>query len=379
MRRLLPIVLLAAACGSTPPTGPIQDPDQMGRPLELEQRERGRERSEGREPDARSTSRVLAYVNGEVITYRDILLRAGPQLAVLGEEDQKDLLEKETLLSILRDRVVYHAAVDQGVEMTRDQLDTERARRVADLERNGGTLTAFLAERGMTRREFDEELKRSFVTEKFMLSAMGLAGGAPRVRPMTDVFVSPGEVRQFWERNQDLFREPERARLRFLTLRAERDVEDREAAVEAARAKVEAARQRLLAGEDWVPVYREAVGDYAQEDAYGLLEIQRGERAPWIEDFAFGNDRGAVSEVIQKGTAYFLMQAEGHSAERVAPFDEVYERIRGRIGQVRRAMAQYEVELKLLEGAAIEPPERAEELRSILRGARRRIQDEAGF
>ena len=41
---------------------------------------------------------VLAHELGHVKN-RDILLRAGPQLAVLGEESQRGMLERETLLS----------------------------------------------------------------------------------------------------------------------------------------------------------------------------------------------------------------------------------------------------------------------------------------
>ncbi len=379
MRRLLPLFVLLAACGSTPPGGEIFDPENMGRPLELEQREQARAagaKAPENAPDERSTNRVLAYVNGEVVTYRDVLLRVGPQLAVLGEEDQKEMLERETLLSILRDRVVYYAAAERGVEMSRDELDAERKKRVAELQRSGGTLAAFLAERGMTRREFDQEIQRGWVTQRFMLSAMGLGGGDPRVRPMTDVFVAPGEVRAYWERRQDLFREPARARLRFMAVRANRAAADRAAAVEAARVAAESARERLVAGEDWVPVYRETMGEYAEEDAYGLLEIRRGERAAWIEDFAFESPRGAVSEVIPKGATFFLMQAEGSSAARVVPYEEVYERIRGRLGQVRRGMAAYEVELKLLETTSLQPPEIAERLRTMLRASRRKMMDE---
>ena len=379
MRRLIPILilLLAAACSQTRPIGELENPDEMARPLELEQREAARLAPEvERAPDEFSTSRVIAYVDGEVITYRDILLRAGPQLAVLGEEDQKGMLERETLMTILRDRVVYHAAVERGVGMTRDQLDAERKTRVDELERSGGTLTAFLAERGMSRQEFDEEIKRGWVTQRFMLSAMGLGGGDPRVRPMTDVFVAPGEVRLYWERHPEMFKEPEHAQLQFLTVRAPSGAPDREAAILEAAAIAEAARARLVAGEDWVPVYRQTVGDFAEEDAYGLIDLRRGERADWIEEFAFGSERGTVSEVIRKGSTFFVMRAVGHWEDRVVPYDEVHDRIRSRLGQVRRGMAAYEVKLKLLETSSIQPPERAEELRTLLRTARRKMMDE---
>jgi len=386
MRRilLLPTILLLAACPSVPPQGEVEDPAAMGRPLELEQREQARtaikadaDSAPAAGPDARSSSRVLAYVNGEVITYRAVLLKVGPQLAVLGEEGQKRQLEDQALLDILRDRVVFHASVEAGVRMTRDQLDAERALRMKDLKANGGTLEAFLAERGMTRREYDQGIRREWSMQRFMMSALGLGGGDPRVRPMTDVFVSPDEVRKYWERHPDRYREPAHAELHILRVKADRATPDREAAVAAAKAKAEVAHKALLDGEDWVPVYRRTIGaEAAAEDAYGLLSFRRGERAAWMEEFAFGNPKGTVCEApVPLGTSFVVMVAAGFAAERVVPYDEVQESVRSQLGQVRRQMASYEVELKLLERASVEPAERATDLRDLLRASRRDLMD----
>jgi len=362
----------------------------MGRPLELERREIARavpaaeveaEAKAARELDARSTSRVLAYVNGEVITYRAILLEVGPQLAVLGEEGQRAQLESQALLDILRDRVVYHAALEAGVRMSRDQLDAQRAQRTKELGASGGTLEAFLAERGMTRREFDEDIRREWSMQRFMMSALGLGGGDPRVRPMTDVFVSPREVQAYWTRNPDRYREPAHAELRLLRIRADRTNPDREAAMAEAEEKANAAHQALQAGEDWVPVYRRTIGeDAVAEDAYGLLSFQRGERAAWMEEFGFGNPKGTVcSEPKRIGTSFYVLVAEGFADDRLVPYKEVQDRVRTQLSQVRRGMASYEVELKLIERASIEPVERATDLRDMLRTSRRELMDRFGL
>ena len=97
--------------------------ESMGAPVHASRAARASEMpTDDLRPGDRSPSRVLAYVDGQVITYRDVLLRVGPQLAVLGEEDQRRELERGALQDILRDRVVYHAALQRGVEMPRDTL-----------------------------------------------------------------------------------------------------------------------------------------------------------------------------------------------------------------------------------------------------------------
>jgi hypothetical protein len=394
MRRIIPFLLLLSACGSTPPQGQLEDPEAMGRPLELERREQARAATAkgpgddtvtmtGSEPaqDERSSSRVLAYVNGEVITYRAVLLEVGPQLAVLGEESQRRELEQQALLDILRNRVVYHAALEAGVQMNRDQLDTERTRRLKDLAGTGGTLDAFLAERGMTRREFDEDIRREWTMQRFMSSAMGMGGGDRRVRPMVDTWVRPEDVRKYWERNPERYREAAHAKLYIMRIKADRANPDREAAVAEAGAKASEAHAALVGGEDWVPVYRRTVGpDVVAEDAYGLLRFQRGERAAWMEEFAFDNPKGSVcSEPRQTGTSFYVMVAAGSAEERIVPYDEVQEQVRQQLGQIKRSMASYEVELKLLERASVEPADKATGLREMLRTSRRDLMDRFGL
>ncbi len=380
MRYLLLVALLATACSSNDggDVAPV-NPAEMGRPLDLERARSASQDAPDRAPDTGSTSRVLATVDSDVITYRAVLLRIGPQLAVLGEDAQKREVVDQALVDILRDRIMYHAALEAGVTMSRDAIDEERTKRVKEIERSGGTLGAFLSERGMTRREYDEEIRRGRMVELYMRSAIGLAGGDPRVRPMTDTFVAPGLVRSYWERHAELFTEPAHAKLRVMSVKVDRRASDPKSARAAAKSRIERAQRRLRAGEDWVPVYRETAPKQAEEDPYGLQEIRRGDRSAVIEDFAFTSPKGTVSKIQELRTAFLLMQAEGAQEERVVPYEEVQDRIRAQLAKVRRQVAYYEVELQLLEDAVIRPDRREDEIRALLSKSRRALLDKFGL
>lgn len=373
------VALAAGGCGSTPDE-PRRDPLDVAPPTDADLAESARGTSPGPSADPNSSSRVLAYVNGEVINYRDVFLRIGPQLAVVADETSKAELERRELITLLRDRLLHQAAVEAGIDVTRDELDKERARRIRDLERSGATLDAFLSERGMTRRELDDTLRRDLRAQRYLRAAVGLGGeGAAFVRARTDTFVTPADTRRHYDRNLERYHEPATARVRVLPVRADLRAEDREAAVADARRRAEGYLARLRGGEDFVPVFREATAD-EPDPADGLVEIrERGKAAAWIEEFAFEQPRGTLSDPIQKGPTYYILRAEGVSPERQRPYVEVQSEIEDLLAQRRRAVASYEVELALVEDAVIRPAELSKALREELSAARRRIVADAGL
>lgn len=375
-----------AACSSTQPPGGDGPPPEA-RPLERERivAARGGDDAGGlgglaelpeTSADAPASSRVLAYVNGEVLTYRHLLLRVGPQLAVIEDERARAMLEQKEAIDLIRNRIVDAAARENEVPVARSEIDEEIAAREAELAKNGGTLDAFLAERDMTRRELEEEIRRDIRMQKYMSALIGRSiDPTVRVRPIRDTFVSPGEARKYYDRHPDRFRRPDLARVRLLEIGIDYAAEDREAAIRDARRRAESVAARLRAGEDWVPLYRgltRGAEEPAPDD--GLLVIGRGEKSEWLEEFAFG-DRTKKGDVFvhDGGTIFYVLQSEGWDPARTVPFEEVDDQIRRDLGQALRWIATYEVELSLLEDAVIRPQAVGDRLRQVLSDGRRKL------
>ncbi len=373
---LLLSLLLAGACAAPAPVGPLRGPEEAAPSLERDAgvKNGAAEPAQPEDVDAHSTSRVLAHVNGQVVSYRDVLLDLGPELASVVEPAERRALEEQSLLRIVRQRIILQDAREYEVPVERDEFDKARKRRIAELEQNGGTLDAYLAEQGMSRREYDQDIRDAIRTEKYILARIGRSGDrSVRVPPLVDVYVSPAETRAYWDRHPELHRQEAAARVRMLIVRADRSAPDRKAAVEAARVRANDVRQRLAAGEDGAAVWRELNAGAAEPDPEeGLLEMRRGERASWIERFAFAAERGNVSEMVQKGTVFFVMRAEGHHEAHDVEYEERQELIRNLLSRVRWSAARYEVELLLLEKASVQPNEVRRDVRDVLlRGYRR--------
>lgn len=376
--------LAPAACGSASGAPGTGDGIPEAPPITLERNAAAREAGDSPvRAAAGSRSRVLAYVNDEVVSYHDVLVRAGQQLAVVATDEDRARLERTALTDILRERILHRAAVDAGIALTRDEVDAEGMRRIRGIERTG-TFERYLAEQGMSRREFEDQVQVDLRVQKYIRAAVGMGGpAAVQVRAVTDTWVSPLEVREYYERNPERFRREETASVRVLMLQAATEGRDLEAARADVRRRADAALSRLRAGEDWVPVYREAMRAAPEPDpADGLLEIPasaRQDKHPRIVEFAYTREKGTVEAFSNPaGTIWFVLRAEGHSPERTLAYEEVHEEVRSYLQQVRRVIATFEVELSLLEEAAVSPPDRLSELRELLLAGRRKAVQDAG-
>jgi hypothetical protein len=364
-------VLVACGCGSSAATQSDPENAPNAPPIAAEMSRAPVVPAAPAQADPRSPSRVMAYVEGEVLTYREILQTVGPELAQLENPADRAKIEKRALTDLLRERLLYRAAVDEGVRASRDEIDAKRAKFVKELAKNGGTLEAWLHEHDMTRREFDETTRVSIVVDKYRRAKIGhnIDPGV-RVRPVTDTYVPPEDVQKYYDRHPAKFSEPAGARYRMLILKADLDASDRTAAVDAARELAKSAVARLEGGEDWVPVFRElnqAPPDPRQPD--GLVSIERDKAAPWIEKFAFESPKGAVL-LEEKGTTFYVLQAEGAHEARVQPYEEAAPKIRRELEQLRVGMAFLEVELAVLDESSVQPEAVRSELRNTLRATR---------
>jgi hypothetical protein len=332
-------------------------------------------------PDLRSPSRVLGYVEGDVITYRDVLQLIGPELAQIDEPAEKTAREDHALLDIVRKRLLYRAATDAGVASTRDEIDERRASFVKDLAKNGGTLEAFLHEHEMSRHEFDDMIKKDLIVSKYERAAIGHNNDQNvHVRPVADTYVAPEEIQRYYDRHPEKFHETSTAKCRMLAVKTDLDAPDREKAVAAAHAKADEILARLKAGEDWVPVFRRATDGGADPDPLdGLVEIHKGEKAEWIEQFAFGSAKGTLTDVRQVGTTFWILRAEGSRPEGTIPFEKAAPGIRSDLSQFKAEMAWLEVEMTVLDGSSVQPDSLRTRMRETLRLQRLKILADAGM
>jgi peptidyl-prolyl cis-trans isomerase C len=130
--------------------------------------------------------------------------------------------------------------------------------------------------------------------------------------------VSESEIQQYYRENQERFTEPLEVKIRHIFVTSDSALKE--------------VLTRLSQREDFSKLASIYNMDRSKEDGGTLGWIRRGQLAPsfaQFEEAAFGlKSKGEVSEVIQSGSGYHLIQLEEKRGTTLRPFEKVKEGIR---------------------------------------------------
>jgi parvulin-like peptidyl-prolyl isomerase len=333
--------------------------------------------------------RDLARVNGQVITLREIRHSMGPSYDQYLDrlEDLARFVRAKVLERLLR-RIVVEEARRVGFTVTDEELEQETQRQEKRAAEAGTTLERTILDQGMTRREWDDDLRddilfyraRAYFTGQFPDRFYDL----DRYRPSVDPFVRPEEIRRFGEGHAEELgvRTAARATVRVIDLRFDSfrgpGASEEEARRACARA-MDAVEERLRAGEPFADLARE-VSRGPEAAGGGLVGPFEGdgplrrEYREWA--FREGRSDGDLSPRLALPTGLVILRMERLEPERVRPIEEWAPEARARLLDVKRTLAWNDVQAALLEEASVQPADLKAALLAQLRGNGRRLREE---
>jgi peptidyl-prolyl cis-trans isomerase SurA len=155
--------------------------------------------------------RIVAVVNGEIITQYEVDERARPLLSRAGNEKERQAIleqaRKRIVESMVDDKLITQEAQRLGVSVT----DAEVQNQIRQLKEKNSLseeqLASSLLLQGMTRADYEKMLKEDLLRQK-MLGAM--------VR--RKVVVTEQEIRDYYEAHQTEFRRDKKVGLKLIVL-----------------------------------------------------------------------------------------------------------------------------------------------------------------
>ena len=150
--------------------------------------------------------------------------------------------------------------------------------------------------------------------------------------------VSESEIQQYYKENQDRFIEPLEVKIRHIFVTSETALKE--------------VLMRLSQKESFAKLASAYNMDRSREDEGSLGWIKRGQLAPsfaQFEEAAFSlKNKGEISEVVQTGMGYHLLQLEDKRGTVTRPYEKVKEGVRFFLQTKKRqdAYLQYVKELK---------------------------------
>ena len=256
---------------------------------------------------------VVARVNGEDITRADLERSIRGVETTLQQRvpgDKRDGVVRGVLDRVINYRLLLQEARARGIEVPAAEVDaqlTALARRfqTADAMRQA------LIVRGVTIEMLRDDARRDLRVGKLVAAETG-----------QNVSVAEGEVRTFFDANQDRFKQPESARAAHIFVRVAPDADDK--AKNAMRVRAESLMRLAQRGDDFAELARNYSEDRATGTRGGDLGwFARGTTPPPFDEVVFALQANQVGGPAQTTDGYHVVKVLGRRPARVQPFDEV--------------------------------------------------------
>lgn len=253
-------------------------------------------------------------VNGTPITDREFeLTREALAAQVAGQNLASEVIARGALDQLIARVLLVEAAREAGIQVPSEAVEAELQAQIAAMGGRDAFQTA-LAQAGLT----ESDVRRAQGDRMVMAGYFETV-----VRPQA--VVTEQSAREFWVANPEEFSHPEQTRLWMILLEAPEALTDEYR--ETVKQRAEALRSRIVGGEDFAQVAREASEDPSRENDGLIGWVREGLLLPELEAPVFALKNGEVSGVLPSRRGFHIFKAEGRRPAGIYPFEEIRDQL----------------------------------------------------
>ena len=263
-------------------------------------------------------NRIVASVDGEPITLRELEEYERRQLAALGAAGSS-ATRNDLLQALVTEKLVAREIAAKGIRVEKEDIDHYIARIRQQNRMSEAELREALQQQGLTWEKYREQIRGEI--EKIQLLNREI-----RAR----VNITPQDVERYYQSHKEEYRRPAGVQLRHIVLRVAPDATPE--LVEAVRERVLAIRERVVDdGEDFAAVAKEVSEDAAAAGGGDLGVVDPEKVLPEFEEALPKLEDGEVSEPIRTAGGLHLLKLEKRIEESYAPLEELSEGIKDKL------------------------------------------------
>jgi peptidyl-prolyl cis-trans isomerase SurA len=292
--------------------------------------------------------RVVAIVNGEIITLSEVERRSPPLKAAIGIEDRLERKERvyeifqQVLEKLIEERLIDQEARKSGFKVSSKEVEGA----VEDIKRrnaiNQEQLEKALAVEGLTFDAFKQEIEKKLVRTKLINFAIKVEPKAGEV-----------ELRDFYLKHSDRYRVNESYRpshIMFLV-----PPEARPDQIRKIRRRCQEVLDRIQKGEEFGQLARLYSEDPSSaKDGGDLGYFKRGELVPSLEKEATRLQVGELSGVIRTDMGFHILKLLDRKGGTPPPFEEMREKVQADYYEKEMEKALQQLLTRLKEKSFIE-------------------------
>lgn len=263
--------------------------------------------------DPGSFPEVVARVNGSEIKQKDLAARAK---AMPSPHPQQKTIAfyREALDDLISAELLFQESQRQGLVPS----EAEISRRVNEIRSRFPSQSEFrntLAQQGLSEERMKEALRKDLAVERFLSKHV-----------LSDVSVSEGDSRRFFEENIDRMKAGDEVLVSHILVKVAEGASSTE--LKKAREKAEKLRRRAAGGEDFAELARRNSDDPGSADQGGDLSwIGPGATVPAFEEAAYALQPGQISPVVRSPFGFHVIQMRDRRPGRPLSFEDAKDQI----------------------------------------------------
>lgn len=269
--------------------------------------------------------RVMAVVNGKVITLSELTEREAPLVkqaaeTFSGAEKDKRLAEirKKVSDSLIEDLLLEQEAEKLGLKVSERDIDDaiEDVKKQNSLDDEG--LKVALKKEGLTYEGYRAQIKKQIEKSRVI---------GQQVR--SKVSVSEKDLADYYERNQRMFLKDGEVKISHI-LFVVPDMASG-AAIEGIKKEAMDVLEMARSGKDFQELAKKYSEDSSAQEGGSLGFFKRGQILPAFEEAAFSLKKGGISDLVRTTYGFHIIRVDDVKEALLEPFESVKEKIRSAV------------------------------------------------
>lgn len=266
-----------------------------------------------------ASKKLVATVNSSPITLKQAQMRAqlvsreSAYHTQISDEKKQEIMER-ALDQLIVEELAYQEAKKTGITISEKDINT-RLNEVKNGFPSEESFNKSLAANNLDLSKYKKLIEKELSIKKINEKLFG--------KPIT---LSDKEVKDYFEKNREKFKEPEKIRLRQILIKIPAYASKEE--WEKGKNKAEEILSELKAGKDFAELAKEFSNDPSKEKGGDMGFIHKGRLEPYVEDIAYSLKVGEISDVLQTIYGYHIIKLEEKKPPQNTQFSKIKEKLK---------------------------------------------------
>jgi peptidyl-prolyl cis-trans isomerase C len=261
----------------------------------------------------------VAVVNGVVISKDaydhelDFFVRRAAAQGQALPDEQMAQMKNQVLESLIDRELLFQESKKKGIEVKTEAV-SDQLQKIEHKYPNKEDFKKLLSEMGLTESDVRRQISRGMAIQQLI------------DKEVTEkIMVSDEETRSFYDKNPQLFQQPEQVKARHILIKVEADAPDDQKAE--ARRKIEAVQQKVKKGEDFATLAKTYSEGPSGPRGGDLGYFRRGQMVKPFEEAAFSLKPNETSDIIETRFGYHLIKVDDKKPAKKMTYAEVKDRL----------------------------------------------------